>query len=127
MLYRARSKDGGDTFERPELLRALRGQGEHGPHAVVPGPDGKSLYVLCGNDTKLVTPLAGSRVPRLWGEDRLFPVLASDGGVRPPAGCVYKVSPDGKDWELFAAGLRNHFDAAFNRHGELFTFDSDME
>jgi putative heme-binding domain-containing protein len=47
--------------------------------------------------------------------------------VRPPAGCVYKVSPDGKDWELFAAGLRNHFDAAFNRHGELFTFDSDME
>jgi putative heme-binding domain-containing protein len=126
-LHRARSPDGGDTFEKPELLREIRGSGEHGAHGVVLGPDGQSLYVVCGNDTKPVTPLAGSRVPLLWGEDRLFPIVASDGGVKPPAGCVYKVDPDGKNWELWSVGYRNPFDLAFNRHGELFTYDSDME
>jgi putative heme-binding domain-containing protein len=126
-LHRVRSRDGGDTFEKPELLRELRGRGEHGAHAVVLGPDRKSLFVLCGNDTRLVSPLAGSRVPRLWGEDRLFPIVADDGGVLPPAGCIYKVSLDGKRWELWSVGFRNPFDLAFNRHGELFTYDSDME
>jgi putative heme-binding domain-containing protein len=126
-LHRARSKDGGDTFEQPELLREVRGRGEHGAHAVVPGPDGKSLFVVCGNDTQLVSPLAGSRVPLLWGEDRLFPIVANFGGVKPPAGCIYKVDPDGKNWKLWSVGYRNPFDIAFNRHGELLTYDSDME
>jgi putative heme-binding domain-containing protein len=126
-LHRARSKDGGDTFEAPEFLHDVPGQGEHGCHAILPGPDGKSLYIVCGNDTKLVSPLAGSLVPKRWGEDRLFPILATFGGVLPPAGCIYKVDPDGKDWVLFSAGYRNEFDAAFNRHGDLFTYDSDME
>jgi putative heme-binding domain-containing protein len=126
-LHRVRSKDGGDTFELPELLRPLTGSGEHGPHAVLPGPDGKSLFVVCGNDSKLVAPLAGSRVPPLWGEDRLFPLLPGFDGVLAPAGCIYRVDPDGKDWELWSAGFRNSFDAAFNRHGDLFVFDSDME
>jgi hypothetical protein len=97
-LHRLRSKDGGDTFEKPEFLREVPGQGEHGPHAIVLAPDGQSLYVVCGNDTKLVQPLAGSRVPRLWGEDRLFPSLGTLDGVRPPAGCIYKVDPGGKEW-----------------------------
>jgi putative heme-binding domain-containing protein len=126
-LHRVRSKDSGDTFGPPEFLHVVPGGGEHGCHAVLLGPDGKSLYVICGNGTKLVSPLAGSRVPKLWGEDRLFPILAEDDGVLAPAGCIYKVDPDGKDWELWSVGLRNAFDAAFNHHGELFTFDSDME
>jgi len=37
------------------------------------------------------------------------------------------MSPDGKEWELIAMGLRNEFDVAFNRVGELFTYDADME
>ena len=36
-----------------ELLRLLDGSSEHGPHAVVLAPDGKSLYVVAGNATKL--------------------------------------------------------------------------
>jgi putative heme-binding domain-containing protein len=126
-LHRACSKDGGQTFEPPEFLRELKGRGEHGPHAILLGPDAKSLYVVCGNETEMVAPLARSRVPMLWGEDRLFPVVAGYSGVRAPAGCAYRVGPDGKDWELWSAGLRNPFDAAFNRRGDLFTFDSDME
>jgi putative heme-binding domain-containing protein len=126
-LYRVRSPDGGETFGPPELLREVRGTGEHGAHAVVLGPDGKSLFIVCGNDSRLVSPLAGSRVPPLWGEDRLFPIVANFGGVKPPAGCIYRLDPDGKDWELWSVGYRNPFDLAFNRHGDLFTYDSDME
>src|SRR5205807_1800293 len=63
-LHRVRSKDGGDTFEPPEFLREVPGQGEHGSHAILLAPDGKSLTIVCGNQTKMVSPLAGSRVPR---------------------------------------------------------------
>jgi putative heme-binding domain-containing protein len=130
-LYRVRSKDGGDTFEKPELLREVPGAGEHGTHAVLLAPDGKSLYVVCGNMTKLVNPLAGSRVAKLWGEDHLLPRMPDGNGfmagVLGPGGCIYRVDPDGKKWELVSTGYRNPFDAAFNRHGDLFTFDADME
>ena len=44
-----------------------------------------------------------------------------------PGGYIYRVSPDGKNWELVSIGFRNPFDIAFNRDGELFTYDSDME
>jgi putative heme-binding domain-containing protein len=130
-LHRVRSKDGGDTFEKPEFLHEVHGGGEHGCHAIVPGPDGKSLYIVCGNMTKMVSPLAGSRVPRLWGEDHLLPRMPDGNGfmagVLGPGGCIYRVDPDGKNWELVSTGYRNPFDIAFNRQGELFTYDADME
>jgi putative heme-binding domain-containing protein len=130
-LWRAHSKDGGDTFEQPEFLHEIEGQGEHGCHAIVPGPDGKSLYVICGNMTKMVSQWATSRVPTLWGEDHLLPRLPDGNGfmagVLGPGGCVYKIDPYGKDWELVSTGYRNPFDMAFNRRGDLFTWDADME
>jgi putative heme-binding domain-containing protein len=129
-LHRARSRDGGDTFEPPELLRPLEGSGEHGPHAIIPSPDGKSMYIVCGNMTKM-TELDNSLVPRLWGEDHLLPRLPDGNGfmagVLGPGGCIYRVDPDGKKWELVSTGYRNPFDIALNRHGELFTYDADME
>src|SRR5206468_4817848 len=42
-------------------------------------------------------------------------------------GCIYRVDPEGKNWELLSVGYRNEYDAAFHRHGELFTYDADME
>jgi putative heme-binding domain-containing protein len=130
-LHRVRSKDGGDTFEKPEFLHEVQGEGEHGSHAILLGPDGKSLYIVCGNMTKLVSPLAASRVPKLWGEDHLLPRMPDGNGfmagVLGPGGCIYKVDPDGKNWELVSTGYRNPFDAAFNRYGDLFTYDADME
>src|SRR5262249_24647944 len=78
-----------------------------------------------------VSPLAGSRVPKLWGEDHLLPRMPDGNGfmagVLGPGGCIYKVDPDGKEWKLISVGFRNQFDAAFNRHGDLFTHDADME
>jgi putative heme-binding domain-containing protein len=125
-LYRVTAAKPGGPLDQVQQLRTLNGGGEHGPHAVLLSPDGKSLFVVCGNDCKLTT-LSESYVPKLWGEDRLFPLMVQFGGVMRPAGHIYKVDPDGKNWELWCAGFRNPYDAAFNRHGDLFTFDSDME
>lgn len=129
-LWRVRSSNGDDVLDSKEKLRGLEGGGEHGPHAVLLGPDGKSLYVLCGNHTRL-PKLAGSKVPQLWGEDFIVPRMWDAGGhavgILAPGGYICKVDPDGKNWELVSIGYRNQYDAAFNRDGELFTFDSDME
>ena len=34
---------------------------------------------------------------------------------------------EGRSWELQTVGFRNEYDAAFNRDGDLFTYDADME
>ncbi len=52
-LYRVRDTNGDDVLDKVEQLRKLEGNGEHGPHAVVLAPDGKSLYVVAGNGTKV--------------------------------------------------------------------------
>ncbi len=132
-LYRVRDTNGDDRLDKVELLRKIPNQqaGEHGPHAVLPSPDGKTLTVVCGDSTKVMDPLSGSRVPRVWGEDHLLPRMPDGNGfmanVLGPGGSIYRVSPDGKDWELLSTGYRNEFDAAYNRQGELFTYDADME
>jgi putative heme-binding domain-containing protein len=128
-LYRVRDTDNDDQYDSYELIRKLEGENDHGPHAVVLAPDGKSLYIVCGNNTKL-TEIAKSRVPRVWDEDQLLPRLYGVGfmrGVPAPGGAIYRIDPDGKQWELVAIGFRNEYDAAFNADGELFTYDSDME
>ena len=129
-FYRVRDTDGDDQFDKVELLRKLEGGGEHGPHAILLAPDGKSLFCVIGNQTKM-TELAGSKVPPIWSEDHLLPRMP-DGrgfmaGVLGPGGCIYQVDPDGKDWTLYTTGYRNEYDAAFHRNGDLFTYDADME
>jgi putative heme-binding domain-containing protein len=67
-------------------------------------------------------------VPELWAEDQLLPSLQYFmAGVEAPRGHVAKFDPEGKTWEIIATGFRNQYDAAFNRDGELFTYDADME
>jgi putative heme-binding domain-containing protein len=129
-LYRVTASKPGGELDTVKQLRKLSGGGEHGPHAILPHPDGKSLVVLHGNQTP-ITQLSSSRVPLLWGEDQLLPRMP-DGrgfmvGVLAPGGCFYKIDPEGQKWELLSNGTRNPYDAAFNRHGELFSYDADME
>ena len=40
---------------------------------------------------------------------------------------MIRTDVDGSFVQVFAGGFRNAYDIAFNRQGELFTFDSDME
>jgi putative heme-binding domain-containing protein len=129
-LYRLRDTDGDDQLDSVELLRELAGGGEHGPHAVRLGPDGK-LWVVAGNHTDPPEPLDGSRVPRTWGEDLPLPRIDDPRGHAvgrmAPGGWIARTDERGERWEIWAAGLRNAYDVAFNVRGEPFTFDSDME
>ena len=128
-LYRVQDTDGDDEYDKVTKLLALEGGGEHGPHSVVLSPDGKSLYIVVGNQTE-VPPMQVTRVPPVWGEDQVLPRIYGRGfmrGTLAPRGYIAKTDPEGKTWELMATGFRNEYDAAFSRDGELFTYDADME
>ena len=104
-LYRVKDTDGDDVLDKVELLRKLDGNSEHGPHAVVLSPDGKSLYVVAGNATKL-TELAGSLVPRVWGEDQLLPNMPDGRGFmrdeKAPGGWIARTD---SRWQELGTGL----------------------
>ena len=129
-LYRVTDTNNDDQLDKVETLRLIEGGGEHGPHAVVLSPDGKSLYVVAGNATKL-PEIVGSKVPKHWGEDHLLPRMVDGNGFmateKAPGGWVCQVTPDGKEWTLISMGYRNAYDFAFSKEGDAFTFDSDME
>lgn len=129
-LYRVTDSDGDDRLDKVELLRAFECKGDHGVHAILPSPDGESLFFITGNGTK-PTDFTSTRVPPHWGEDHLLPRMPDGRGfmrdVLAPGGIIYRVSPEGKEFEVYSSGYRNIFDAAFDRDGELFTFDADME
>ena len=128
-VWRLRDTDGDDQFdELVELKKLGDTAGEHGPHAILPAPDGKHLYVVIGNQTKVPADYSHSRVPEVWGEDQLLPSLQHFmKGAEAPLGHIAQIDPEGKTWEIVATGFRNQYDAAFNREGELFTYDADME
>ena len=130
-LYRARDTDGDDQYDKVEKLATFRGGGEHGPHALRLSPDGKSIYVVCGNHTLPPEHIDASLPPRNWGEDHLLPrqwdANGHARGILAPGGWVAKTDPDGKTWEIQSIGYRNSYDMAFNADGELFVYDADME
>jgi len=129
-LHRATDTDGDGLVDSSEFLMPIEGGGEHGPHAVILAPDGKSLYVDAGNHTKLPA-IAGSRVPTNWGEDHVLPrrwdANGHAAGILAPGGWICQVDPTGKNWEVVSMGYRNQYDIALNADGELFTYDADME
>ncbi len=128
-LYRI-TDDGSDTWSKIQLVKALPGGGEHGPHAVELGPDG-NIWVMAGNHTKPPEGLSPNSAHKNYQEDHALP-RQPDGnghatGIMAPGGYILKVKPDGSDVELFCGGFRNQFDFAFNVDGELFVWDADME
>ncbi|MGO3193866.1 c-type cytochrome [Sphingobacterium sp. JB170] len=129
-LYRLDDTDNDDKLDKLTLLRAIHGEGEHGPHSIVLGPDSTSLYIVAGNHTDL-TKMDSYRLPPTWQRDNLFPHILDPQGHatdrKEPGGWIAKTDFNGKNWELISAGYRNSFDIAFNDQGELFAYDSDME
>lgn len=106
------------SAERPEesvalttgygVRTAFRG---HDMAGLVLGPDGR-IYFSIG--------------------DRGYQVETPDGRVlRPPMdvgrGAVFRMQPDGSELEVFATGLRNPHDLAFDDFGNLFTVDNNSD
>ena len=129
-LYRLQDTNGDDQFDKITLLKKLEGEGEHGPHSVVLGPDKKSIYVIAGNFTRM-PKMDAYRLTPDGKTDNLFPLWLDPNGhdntVQYHGGWIARVDSLGKNWELMASGFRNPFDLAFNESGEMFTYDSDME
>lgn len=131
-LYRLIDENRNDQFDTDEVhfLKTFQGEGEHGYHAVVAGPDGM-IYVMNGNHTKVPEGIAPESPHRNYQEDLLLPRQWDAGGhavgILAPGGHIVRTDPEGKNWELMLAGFRNSYDFDFNANGEMFTFDSDME
>jgi putative heme-binding domain-containing protein len=90
------------------------------------------IYVMNGNHTKVPAGISTNSPHKNYQEDFLLPrQWDANGhavGILAPGGYVVRSDADGKKaWELMLAGFRNSYDFDFNREGEMFTFDSDME
>ncbi|MFM7293186.1 MAG: hypothetical protein ACKO6B_18430, partial [Planctomycetia bacterium] len=122
-LYRVTDSDGDDTLDKVEKLRGFDGGGEHGPHAIRLSPDGKKLFIICGNHTKPpfavknlsepqtlagirstqrrveLPPEASSRLPANLDEDLILPRMWDANGhavgILAPGGYVVSTDPDG--------------------------------
>ena len=131
-LYRLADKDRDGTLEDVRTLIKFKCEvAEHGPHGVVLGPDGL-IYVMLGNHTQVEGEYDGASPHRDYYEgDLIQPRYEDPGGhalgVKAPGGAVIRTDAEGSGVQLIAGGLRNPYDLAFNREGELFVHDADME
>lgn len=109
-LWRLRDKDGDGIPEHKESISrgyAVHiGFGGHGMSGIVEGPDGK-IYWGIGDIGANITAKDGSR------------------HEYPNEGIIVRSNPDGSDFEVFAAGLRNTHEFVFDVYGNLITSDND--
>jgi hypothetical protein len=127
-IYRITDTNKDDTWDKISVIRNIAGSGQHGTHTLKLSPDKQKIFLINGDDTPLTT-IQSSRVPLLWGEDNLvlrIPTAFNDYQLA-PQGWVADFDQEGKNFELYGMGMRNPVDQAFNKDGELFVYDADME
>ncbi|NOX98734.1 MAG: cytochrome C, partial [Verrucomicrobia bacterium] len=128
-LFKLTDSNGDDKLDKVDHQPSAQGGGEHGNHAIEVTEDGKALYVIAGNHTNLMENYT-SRV-QSWDEDLLLPrqwdARGHARGRKAPGGWVTRYDPEKRTYEVYTIGFRNEYDIAMNRHGDLFTYDADME
>jgi putative heme-binding domain-containing protein len=130
-LYRLADKDRDGQLESVRTLVRFKCEvSEHGPHGIVLGPDGL-IYVMLGNHATLDGNYESGSPHRDFYDTDLVPKYEDPGGhavgIKAPGGVVIRTDTEGSGVQLVAGGLRNPYDLAFNRDGELFIHDADME
>ena len=109
-LYKLTDPDGDGMFQKKEeLVRGIGfhiGYGGHDMHGPTLGMDGR-IYWSTGDK--------GIHVKSKDGREFNYP---GEGGV-------FRIEPDGSGFEVFAHGLRNPQELAFDEWGNLFTVDND--
>lgn len=131
-LYRLADKDrDGQLEDVRTLLRFECEVAEHGPHAIVLGPDGL-IYVLLGNHAKLAGEYDAASPHRdYYDTDLQTPKYEDPGGhaagVKAPGGTIIRTDAEGAAVQVVAGGLRNPYDFCFNSEGEMLVHDADME
>src|SRR5690606_15232498 len=103
-LYRITDSDGDGTLDHIAFLQQFIGNGEHGPHGMILGPDGY-IYMAGGNHTLLPTEFESVRKP-IWEEELLFKALLDPRGhannVTAPGGWIVRTDKEGKDLTVIA-------------------------
>ncbi|MFM2093419.1 MAG: hypothetical protein RIS70_543 [Planctomycetota bacterium] len=130
-LYRLRDTNRDGKLDDAKAILKFKGEmREHGPHAITLGPDG-FLYVVVGNLVSLENPTDDASPLQKYYEGDLVGRYEDPGGhavgVKAPGGVVVRLDIEAKSVQVVAGGLRNVYDVAFNRAGDMFAHDSDME
>ena len=110
-LWKFQDKDGDGQADEKKSLHygygvrvAFRG---HDSHGLRMGPDGRLYFSI------------GDRGYHIETEGRTL--------ARPETGAVFRCQPDGSELEVFAYGLRNPQELAFDDYGNLFTGDNNSD
>ena len=130
-LFRLKDEDGDGKFEsRVKLLETTQGSPGHGRNQLRLGPDGM-IYFMSGYDVFLTDKVEKNSPLKDFKEDQLIPNPWDEEWFNKhamaPGGHLCRMNKEGTTFELIAGGFRNPVDIAFNREGEIFTYDADME
>ena len=128
-IYRLDDTNGDDKYDQTTVVRnSGTGGGDHGTHDLHLMPGGDRISLLAGNATPLVY-YQTSRVPPFFGEDNLVIRNQINGqsiNQRAPEAFVTTFDRAGS-FDLFAIGMRNPVSHTYNKDGELFIYDADLE